>query len=68
MKECPYCYAPVKPLDTVCPKCGRDIERWQTGFYSRQPLAARSRTLVWVGAILATLLLLLGFSRACHWF
>ncbi|MGH9316737.1 MAG: zinc ribbon domain-containing protein, partial [Thermoanaerobaculia bacterium] len=34
MKECPYCYAPVQPLDTVCPKCGRQIERWQTGFYS----------------------------------
>jgi len=68
MKECPYCYAKVQPLDTVCPNCGRQIERWQTGFYSRKPLSARNRTAVWVAAILVTLLLLAGFCRACHWF
>jgi len=68
MIECPYCYAAVTPGDTACPKCGREIERWQTGFYTRQPLPTRSRTAVWVGAGLVTLLLLAGFARACHWF
>jgi zinc ribbon protein len=67
MIECPYCYSPVTPGDTVCAKCGREIERWQTGFYARQPLTTRKRTAVWVGAALATLLILAGFARACHW-
>jgi DNA-directed RNA polymerase subunit RPC12/RpoP len=67
MIECPYCYSPVKPGDTVCPHCGREIERWQTGFYTRQRLPTRSRTAVWVGAALALLVLLAGFARACKW-
>jgi hypothetical protein len=67
MIECPYCYSPVKPGDTVCPHCGREIERWQTGFYTRQRLSTRSRTAVWVGAALALLVLLAGFARACKW-
>lgn len=67
MKECPYCYTAVNLNDAVCPKCGREIERWQTGFYTRQPLKKRSQTAVLTGAILALLLLLFGFARACHW-
>ena len=40
MYECPYCYTPVEPGTPVCPNCGRELERWQTGFYTRQrPLA-----------------------------
>lgn len=66
MNECPYCYTAVGPSDSVCPKCGREIERWQTGFYTRQRLSIRSRTAVWVGAILALLLVLAGFAKACH--
>ncbi len=45
MNECPYCYAAVGPSDEVCPKCGRQIGRWQTGFYARQPLPSRIRAL-----------------------
>jgi predicted amidophosphoribosyltransferase len=67
MNECPYCYTAVGPTDAVCPKCGREIERWQTGFYTRQQLPTRSRTAVWVGAILAFLLIVAGFAKACHW-
>jgi predicted amidophosphoribosyltransferase len=67
MNECPYCYARVGPNDTVCPNCGREIERWQTGFYTRQPLPAKKRTAVWVGAVLLLLLVLFGFAKACHW-
>jgi hypothetical protein len=66
MNECPYCYAAVTPGDVVCGKCGREIARWQTGFYTRQPLPTRSRTAVWVGVALVTLLILGGFARACH--
>jgi hypothetical protein len=66
MNECPYCYTAVGPADSVCPKCGREIERWQTGFYTRQRLPTRSRTAVWVGAVLALLLVLAGFAKACH--
>ena len=67
MNECPYCYARVGPDDVVCSKCGREIERWQTGFYTRQKLPTKSRTAVWVGVVLALLLVLAGFARACHW-
>jgi hypothetical protein len=67
MNECPYCYAAVKPSDSVCGNCGRQIERWQTGFYTRQPLPTKSKTAVWVGAILAFLLVLAGFAKSCGW-
>jgi hypothetical protein len=67
MNECPYCYAAVKPSDAVCGNCGRAIERWQTGFYTRQPLPTKSRTAVWIGAILAALLILAGFAKYCGW-
>jgi predicted amidophosphoribosyltransferase len=68
MIECPYCYKAVKPQDAVCGNCGKPIERWQTGFYSRQELPAKSRTAVWVGAVVLFLLVVLGFARSCHWF
>ena len=67
MKECPYCYAAVGPMDLVCPKCGREIERWQTGFYTRQQLTTRKRTAVWAVATFAFLLVLAGFAKACNW-
>ena len=68
MNECPYCYASVGPADAVCPRCGKEIERWQTGFYTRQrPLPAKSRTAVWIAALAAMLLVLAGFARACGW-
>jgi predicted nucleic acid-binding Zn ribbon protein len=68
MYECPYCYTPVEPGTPVCPKCGRELERWQTGFYTRQrPLATKSRTAVWAVAVAALLLVLAGLARACHW-
>jgi hypothetical protein len=68
MYECPYCYTPVEPGTPVCPKCNRELERWQTGFYTRQrPLATRSRTAVWAAALAALLLVLAGLARACHW-
>jgi len=68
MYECPYCYTPVEPGTPVCPNCNRELERWQTGFYTRQrPLATRSRTAVWAAAIAALLLVLAGLARACHW-
>ena len=66
MNECPYCYTAVGPDDAVCPKCGREIERWKTGFYTRQKLPTRSRTAVWIGAIAALLLVLVGFAKACR--
>jgi uncharacterized membrane protein YvbJ len=66
MKECPYCYAAVSLDDTVCPKCGREIERWQTGFYTRQPLPKRKSFLVLSIALVAFLLILFGFFKACH--
>jgi predicted amidophosphoribosyltransferase len=68
MNECPYCYASVGPSDAVCPKCGREIERWQTGFYTRQQLPTRKKTAVRVALILAVLVVLGGFARACHLF
>ncbi len=67
MKECPYCYARVGPTDTTCPRCGRKIEQWQTGFYTRQPLSHRARTAVWVVAAVALILIIGGFARSCHW-
>lgn len=67
MNECPYCYAPVKPADDVCPKCNRAIARWQTGFYARQPLPSRTRTIVWAVAAGVFLLILTGFAKSCHW-
>lgn len=66
MKECPYCYAAVKLGDTVCPNCGREIERWQTGFYTRQPLPSKSRNAVLIGAVLAFIIIVAGFAKACH--
>lgn len=68
MIECPYCYKAVKPKDTICPHCGKAIERWQTGFYTRQQLSGRSRTLVWGAAVAVFLLVILGFAKSCHWF
>jgi hypothetical protein len=67
MIECPYCYAAVSPQDSVCSNCGKAIERWRTGFYSRQELPARSRTAVWIGAALLFLLIVGGFAKSCHW-
>jgi hypothetical protein len=67
MNECPYCYAVVKPSDELCGKCGRAIGRWQTGFYTRQPLPSRTRTLVWVVAAVLFLAIVAGFVRSCHW-
>lgn len=67
MNECPYCYAPITAGEPVCPQCGREIARWQTGFYTRQGLPSRSRTAVWAGAIFAFLLIVVGFARSCHW-
>jgi hypothetical protein len=68
MYECPYCYTPVEPGTPVCPKCNRELERWQTGFYTRQrPLATKSRTAVWAAALAALLLVLAGLARACKW-
>jgi predicted amidophosphoribosyltransferase len=67
MIECPYCYKAVKPQETVCGNCGKPIERWQTGFYTRKELPAKSRTAVWVGASLLFLLVVAGFARSCHW-
>jgi hypothetical protein len=66
MNECPYCYSAVGPNDAVCPKCGREIERWQTGFYTRQPLPGKKKTVVRVALITAVLVVLGGFARACH--
>jgi len=68
MIECPYCYSPVQPSDDKCGKCGREIARWQTGFYTRQPLPSRTRTIVWVAAIVVFLLMIAAFARSCHWF
>jgi hypothetical protein len=53
--------------DTVCPKCGREIERWQTGFYTRQPLPGKKSAAVLAGALVAFLLIVFGFAKACHW-
>lgn len=66
MNECPYCYTAVGPGDAVCPKCGREIERWQTGFYTRDKLPTKSRTAVWIGAVAAFLLVVAGFAKACR--
>lgn len=66
MNECPYCYASVSPGVSACPECGREIERWQTGFYTRQQLPGRKKTAVQVVVILAVLLVLGGFARACN--
>jgi len=66
MKECPYCYAAVGINDSVCPKCGREIERWQTGFYTRQPLPKKKSAVVLSVALVAFLLIVFGFARACH--
>lgn len=67
MNECPYCYSRITPGEPVCPKCGREIARWQTGFYTRQKLPGRSRTAVLAGAGFLLLLILAGFARSCHW-
>jgi hypothetical protein len=67
MNECPYCFAAVTPGVVECPNCGREIGRWQTGFYTRQKLPMRSRTAVLAGAIALFLLVLAGFARSCHW-
>jgi uncharacterized membrane protein YvbJ len=67
MKECPYCYAAVGTEDSVCPKCGKEIEQWQTGFYTRQPLPKKKSVAVLTGALIAFLLIVFGFARACHW-
>jgi uncharacterized membrane protein YvbJ len=67
MKECPYCYTQVSTTEVTCPNCGRPIDQWRTGFYARKPLPARSRALVWAVAVLAFLLILAGFAKACHW-
>jgi uncharacterized membrane protein YvbJ len=66
MKECPYCYEAVGINDSVCPKCGREIERWQTGFYTRQPLPKKKSAVVLSVALVAFLLIVFGFARACH--
>lgn len=66
MKECPYCYAAVGVDDSVCPKCGREIEKWQTGFYTRQPLPRKNRAIVLAVAAVAFLLIVAGFARSCH--
>ena len=66
MNECPYCYARVGPNDAVCPNCGKEIERWQTGFYTRQPLPRKKSAVVLAVAAVAFLLIVAGFARACH--
>ena len=68
MIECPYCYKAVKPADTVCSHCGKPIERWQTGFYTRKQLKGGSKGMVWIAAIGLFLLVVLGFVKSCHWF
>jgi hypothetical protein len=67
MNECPYCLTPVTMEDVRCPKCGREIARWQTGFYSRQELPRRTRATVLAGAALLALLVLAGIAKSCHW-
>ena len=67
MKECPYCYAPVGMDAAVCPKCGREIEQWKTGFYTRQPLEKKKSAVVLSVALVAFLLIVFGFAKACHW-
>ena len=66
MKECPYCYSAVGVDDTVCPKCGREIQQWQTGFYTRQPLPNKKSAAVLSIALVAFLLIVFGFLKACH--
>ena len=66
MKECPYCYAAVGVDESVCPNCGREIEKWQTGFYTRQPLPKKKSAIVLTVAAVAFLLIVAGFARACH--
>jgi hypothetical protein len=67
MNECPYCLTPVTIEDTTCPKCGREIARWQTGFYTRQKLPTRTRTAVLSGVAVVLLLILAGLAKSCHW-
>jgi predicted amidophosphoribosyltransferase len=67
MNECPYCFARVGPTDIQCPNCGRKIEHWQTGFYSREPLPKKTRNVVWFVAVLLFLLIVGGFAKSCHW-
>ncbi|HYB53870.1 MAG TPA: hypothetical protein VEG84_08385 [Thermoanaerobaculia bacterium] len=67
MNECPFCYAQVSATDAVCPRCGRRIEQWKTGFHSREPLSSRTRTMVWIVAGVALVLIIGGFARSCHW-
>ncbi|HKA35656.1 MAG TPA: hypothetical protein VKH43_02495 [Thermoanaerobaculia bacterium] len=52
--------------DTVCPKCGREIQQWQTGFYTRQPLPKKKSAAVLSIATVAFLLIVFGFLKACH--
>ncbi|HKF43019.1 MAG TPA: hypothetical protein VKG01_07965 [Thermoanaerobaculia bacterium] len=68
MKECPYCYTAVGMDDSVCPKCGREIQQWQTGFYTRQPLPKKKSAVVLSIATVLFLLIVFGFAKACHLF
>jgi predicted nucleic acid-binding Zn ribbon protein len=68
MKECPYCYTAVGMDDSVCPKCGREIQQWQTGFYTRQRLPKKKSAVVLSIATVAFLLVAFGFAKACHLF
>ncbi len=67
MNECPYCLTPVTIEDTKCPKCGREIARWQTGFYTRQKLPKRTGTAVLSAVAIVVLLIVAGLAKSCHW-
>jgi uncharacterized membrane protein YvbJ len=67
MNECPYCLTPVTIEDVRCPKCGREIARWQTGFYTRQKLPKRTGTIVLSAVAIVLLLILAGLAKSCHW-
>jgi hypothetical protein len=66
VKECPFCYTPVSGDTKVCPKCGRQLDQWRTGFFAKPDLPARQVTIVWV--VVAAVLFLLAFSlsRSCR--
>ncbi len=57
MRDCPFCFTPIGDEATQCPGCGRRIDVFRTGYYSRPtlPPVRRAAVLLAVTGLLAIL-------------
>lgn len=65
MRECPFCFRTIGDDAVECPNCGRRIDVFRTGYFSRPDLSRPKTALIWVAAIVILGLLAVGVFRGC---